>query len=101
MNSELPCKFQQVKSSLNVYFLVEQRLLERWPDAGTSCEMNNSFGAMLFEKLGQTRQVTNIRLDKLVVSAVPDLGQIPPLNLGRVEIVQFVQQKQLMPHSNK
>jgi len=43
--------------------------------------MNDDVRTMLLEELGETRQVANISLDKLIVSVRLDLSQITLLNL--------------------
>ena len=74
LNRKLARQFQQVQRSLDVHPLVEQWLFERGPDAGAGGEMNDSLGSMLLEEFGETMQITNIGLDKLIVSARLDLS---------------------------
>ena len=56
---------------------------------------------MLLEELSETRQVTNICLNKLVVPVSLDLRQIALLDFRRVEIIQLVEQNQVMPQPKK
>src|SRR5262245_45112006 len=63
--------------------------------------MNYHLGTMLLEELSETRQVTNICLNKIVASVSLNLRQIAVLDFRRIEIIQLVEQNQLMPQSKK
>ena len=101
MDLKLAGDFQKVHCPGDVHTLVQGRLFNRRPHAGTCGQVNHDFRLDALRNFSQRIHIPHVRLEKLVASGVLNLLKVEALAAGSVEIIEAVHDGQLRPAANQ